>query len=61
MKGKAMSGLMQVLSTPDQYLHELKDKERKVLALVNLKQGSNPGVVVVVGVAGLVPSTERVP
>lgn len=50
---------MESLSSPDQYLSEGEDG--KLIALSELKEGVNPGSVLIVGVAAVVPFKERVP
>ncbi len=60
MKAKAMSIMMQALSSPDPYLGE-DDKDRKLVSLDGLKTGTNPNSTAIVGVAAIVPCKERVP
>lgn len=60
MKAKAVSSLMQSLSSPDQYLGGEKEGKERV-PLDRLKVGTNPKSLAVVGVAATVNSQEKVP
>lgn len=60
VKAKVLSSVTQSLSSPDQYLTE-ELQERRPVSLAELKDGTNPGCVVIVGVACVVPFKERVP
>ena len=65
MKAKVLSGMMQSLSNPEQFLAKLSETEvvgkKEMVLIANLKEGINDGVILVVGVAAIVPSKERVP
>ncbi len=64
VKSKVMSGILDALSTPDRYTGDGEGdvgKGRKIVPLAELKEGTNEGAVVVVGMAAVVPSQDRVP
>lgn len=62
LKSKTLSGILESLSSPEQYLGEvIGDSGKRVVSLSDLKQGANLEKVVVVGVAAIVPSKEKVP